>query len=127
MVKNISHAEDFADQLERDCDTDFLEEIFRDCIKITANTLARKSKIINFLKEQKFQFYVVSDSIALLKGVTRGLSKTCKFQNIQRKIINRGFEVINVVQMNSLIDAKVLLMYLRDLNGRKERKKKRKF
>lgn len=24
MVKNISHAEDFADQLERDCDTDFL-------------------------------------------------------------------------------------------------------
>lgn len=71
-----------------------------------------KNKIIEFRKDKKFQFYVVPDIIAPLKYVIRGLPESSKVENIQREILNKGFEVTKVVQMTIKVDARVLPLFL---------------
>lgn len=66
---------------------------------------------MDYLREHKFQFYVVPDTIAPMKVVIRGIPKSCKIENVQKEIFDSGFGVLKVVKMTSRTDAMVLSIF----------------
>lgn len=115
MVRKIYDAVELAATLEKDCDLGFLVEISGNWAKIIANTFVAKTKITEYLKEHKFQFYVIPDTSTPMKVAIRELPKYCNTENIQKEILDKGFGVIKVVQMTSPKDTRILQYFLMHL------------
>lgn len=72
MVREINDVAEFTSNLETNCIPYFLVEVLGRWVKILTKTYPVKSKIVEYLKERKFQFYVVHHLEAPMKVVMRG-------------------------------------------------------
>lgn len=108
IIKNIQDVVIFAATVVQDCDPNFMLQIVGNDLKLIPKDLTTKNKLIDYLKEHRYQFYVVPDTISPLKFVMRGLPKSCKIENIEQEIFNKGFETVKVVQMTSRVDKRAL-------------------
>lgn len=70
-------------------------------MKVISNTFVANAKIISYLKEQKFQLYVVPDLETPLKVVLRGLPKSIDPDKIINELNDKSFDVSNTTEMHN--------------------------
>lgn len=76
-------------------------------IKIFENTFTAKTKVERFLKDKKFQFYVVPDLEAPLKAVLRRLPKSVSPDKIMDVLNSKNFDVTKITQIRSRKDERI--------------------
>lgn len=72
MVLEIEDVICFTAKLEAGCEENFRAKFWGRWLKVIPNTFAAKAKIASYLKEQKFQFYVLPGSAqSCVQGITK--------------------------------------------------------
>lgn len=95
-----------------DCDKKFYIKTTRSWMKLLADSLQIKQKIIDYLKNNQFKFYITPDTIPPLKVIIIGLPTSIKSKDIE-KILKAEELVINkAVQMTSRKDKRILSLFL---------------
>lgn len=82
MVSRIAYFTSSTKNIESNGDDIFMVENSGIWLKITTDAVNFKDKIINFLKQCKYEFYVLPDLISLLKAVI-----SCLPNNITQEIL----------------------------------------
>lgn len=82
IVLEIEDVVNFTKSIGSEFDPNFIEQITQGRIKLSANSLCVKREIAKFLKEDKFQFYVITDIEVPPKVALKGLPKSMQTENI---------------------------------------------
>lgn len=91
---------------------EYFVEIQGSWLKVIPDSFATKEKVVNYLKELQFQFYVVPNLETPLKVFHMVLYNSTNSNSIQAELIKIGFDVIKVVQMPSCKDGRILPLVL---------------
>lgn len=62
MVRDITDVIELIEKIENDCDPNVWASVTGRWVKIKPTSFNVKEKIVNFLKEQRFKFYVSPDN-----------------------------------------------------------------
>lgn len=92
MVLEITEIASFTTKLEADWYSDLLVEISSRWLKFITNFFPSKNKILNYLKEQRFQFYNVPDLEAPFKIVI-SLYNSSTLDSIQMELNKDSFHI----------------------------------
>lgn len=91
-------------------------------MKITTDAFNIKDKIINFLKQSKYEFYVVPDLVSPLTAVIRDLPNSITQEILLKELIDFRLDATKAIQMTSRKDGRKLSLFLINL-ARNEKSK----
>lgn len=110
-VLEIREIASFTTKFEADWDSDLLVEISSRWLKFITNSLPTKNKIVNYLKEQRFQFFNVPYLEARFKIVI-SLYNSSTLDSIQMGLNKDSFDISQDTQMLSRKDGRMLPLFL---------------
>lgn len=86
-------------KLKKECDANFIAAISGRRVNVLAESFCVKQKIIDFLKDQTFPFYVTPD----LEASIRGLPISNPADKIKKVLIYEGLDSITIKILNKLL------------------------
>lgn len=114
---------EFTKLIKTGCNSSFIVDIAGRWNKITTDSFNTKTKISDFFKQHKFQFYISPDLVALLMVVLRGLPKSISPEKIGNELSDKGIDATKVTQVCSMKYGKILLNFLLNLSRTENSKK----
>lgn len=99
MVREIEDVTSFTNAIETKYDPNFTVEIAGTWKKLLADSFCKKEKLSDYLKEHKYQFYVVPSIEVSMKFVMRGFLKNIQAYNIRTAIDAAGYEIYRANQI----------------------------
>lgn len=99
MALNIVNTVEFISKISFERNSTFTAKIARKLIRRFSESLEVNEKIIVYLEKENLQFYIATDSKALLKVVLKGLLKRTQPQYITNTFTSEGLAVRTIIAM----------------------------